>query len=150
MSKPICCDGFIYHANGTKSGTKYFRCKNYKIENCKARLISKSEGKYILKGSHEFSKQIDLLATPETLIENYVSELAIDLRKYPYQIYQDMLKYITENPSSVVKIPSKNGVNNIIKRVRGMTNTDISAIEAESHSNTSSGMQFLRRTGFGT
>ncbi|KII74193.1 hypothetical protein RF11_00567 [Thelohanellus kitauei] len=60
-----------------------------------------------------------------------------------------MLKYITENPSSVVKIPSKNGVNNIIKRVRGMTNTDISAIESEPHSKTLSGMQFLKRTGFG-
>ncbi|KII74239.1 hypothetical protein RF11_07172 [Thelohanellus kitauei] len=74
---------------------------------------------------------------------------ASDLTKYPYQIYQDMLKYIPENHSSVVKIPSKNGVNNIIKRVRAMTNTDISAIEAEPHSKTSSGMQFLRLTMFG-
>ncbi|KII69276.1 hypothetical protein RF11_03559 [Thelohanellus kitauei] len=60
-----------------------------------------------------------------------------------------MLKYITENHSSVVKIPSKSGINNIIKRVRGMTNIDISAIETEPHSKTSSRMRFLRRTGFG-
>ncbi|KII65088.1 hypothetical protein RF11_15909 [Thelohanellus kitauei] len=73
VSERIYYDDCIYHAIGTKNDTKYFLCKNYKTDNCKARIISKCEGNYILKGRHECSKRIDMTATPETLIENYVS-----------------------------------------------------------------------------
>lgn len=152
--KKTSFDGYFYQLNRVRDGKRYFRCSKFKLNGCKAKLVT-SESSSILSGNHtceqhliesNFISSINTLS-PSQFIDSFISDEAINLAKYPHQIFQELLITLRSKYTGVVyKIPSKNEIYSKLREIRGsMLLNSIHACTISPARLLSNGQPFFRR-----
>lgn len=151
MSDSIFFNGFSYHKNSQNAKTIYFRCSKKKTQGCTARLIQKSPNAYIEKGQHSCMLANKITGNDcSALIDDFITNKAADLTKYPSKIYYELLEYIkTFNTGSVFRIPSRAALYSRVYYIRVQGGDSIQNIRRQPLSTTIQGTPFLRRYWFG-